>query len=186
MVCTALLLFFTQRKSLWVTSDSCFLSSENYCARVYPALFPLLSLKTSFWRGWCEALVSFTLFSSLLQMAKSKSCSWVWLVLPWGYTKLNWALCQMMFALLVSSQLYGSSLKRVFGRCEAWGKGRWFFLIRPLSMFGCKVMKTVQDEPGKGTGRWKPSARRSQPGLRGGENNLSREVCREEFASYPQ
>lgn len=106
-------------------------------------------------------------------MAQLNSCSWVWLVLPCGYTKHNWALCQMMFALLVSSQLCVSSLKRV-GRCGAWEKKRCFFLIRPLSMFGHKVMKGVQDEPGKGTGRWKPSAGRSQPGLRGEENNSSR------------
>lgn len=41
-------------------------------------------------------------------------------------------------------------------------------------MFGHKVIKKVQDEPGKGIGRWKPSGGRSQPGLRGQENNSSR------------
>lgn len=43
-----------------------------------------------------------------------------------------------------------------------------------MSTLGHKGMKRVQDEPGKGTGRWKHGAGRSQPGLGGDENNLSR------------
>lgn len=54
------------------------------------------------------------------------------------------------------------------------GEGKGVLPHQPLSMFGHKVMKGVQDEPGKGTGRWKPSGGRSQPGLRGEENNSSR------------
>lgn len=54
------------------------------------------------------------------------------------------------------------------------GEGRRFLLIRSMRMFGHEMMERVQDEPRKGTGRWKHGAGRSQPGLRGNENNLSR------------
>lgn len=56
-----------------------------------------------------------------------------------------------------------------------WGLGEGKRVLpQPLSMFGHKLIKKVQDEPGKGIGRWKPSGGRSQPGLRGEENNSSR------------
>lgn len=64
--CSAVILY--PEKILVSNLSSCFLSSEDCCARVYPALFSLFSLKTSFWRCWCEVLVSCLHWTDTLQL----------------------------------------------------------------------------------------------------------------------
>lgn len=113
MLCTGLLLLFTQRKSSWFMPDSWFLSSENYFfARVYPTLLLLLSLKQAIegdgmnpwlcclqWTGICYL----NLFSSLFQMTWLHPCSWdTWKLIEAcvGWHLLYWYLHNYVYLLL--------------------------------------------------------------------------------------